>query len=222
MSSERRQFARVLRQQPTRAEEILWAQLRGSRFHGAKFRRQFPFDRYVVDFYCHAAKLAVELDGKQHEWFAHYDAGRTEIIESRAFASCASPMPRFAMTSIPCWREFTRNSVCPSVERRVPSPLPLSRRERGTHASQPYPAAARLLAAPRPANPSPAKPRRIIAQVEGSGAATNSRPCTETPVSSVCSTTPVTGFTVATSSTPPKSPSAMIGVLGSSPVRLSA
>ncbi len=83
MSSERRPFARVLRQQPTRAEEILWAQLRGSRFHGAKFRRQFPFDRYVVDFYCHAAKLAVELDGKQHEWFAHYDAGRTEIIESR-------------------------------------------------------------------------------------------------------------------------------------------
>ena len=81
MSSERRQFARALRQQPTRAEEILWAQLRGSRFYGAKFRRQVPFDRYVVDFYCHAAKLAVELDGRQHEWFADYDAGRTEVLE---------------------------------------------------------------------------------------------------------------------------------------------
>jgi very-short-patch-repair endonuclease len=83
MPLERRQFVRALRQQPTRAEEILWERLRGSRFHGAKFRRQVPFDRYVVDFYCHAAKLAVELDGRQHEWFADYDAGRTEVIGSR-------------------------------------------------------------------------------------------------------------------------------------------
>ena len=57
------------------------AQLRGSRFHGAKFRRQVPIDRYVADFYCHAAKVVVELDGKQHEWFADYDAGRTELLE---------------------------------------------------------------------------------------------------------------------------------------------
>jgi very-short-patch-repair endonuclease len=81
MPSERRRFARGLRKHPTRAEDILWTQLCGSRFEGAKFRRQVPIDRYVVDFYCHAAKLVVELDGKQHEWFAGYDAGRTEILE---------------------------------------------------------------------------------------------------------------------------------------------
>jgi very-short-patch-repair endonuclease len=46
-----------------------------------EMRRQVPFDRFVVDFYCHAAKLVVEVDGKQHEWFADYDAGRTEILE---------------------------------------------------------------------------------------------------------------------------------------------
>ncbi len=46
-----------------------------------KFRRQVPFDRYTVDFYCHAAKLVVELDGRQHEWFAGYGAGRTVFIE---------------------------------------------------------------------------------------------------------------------------------------------
>jgi very-short-patch-repair endonuclease len=78
-----REFARMLRKQPTKAEEILWRSLRGSRFHGAKFRRQVPFDRFVVDFYCHAAKLVVELDGKQHEWSADYDAGRTKVLESR-------------------------------------------------------------------------------------------------------------------------------------------
>jgi very-short-patch-repair endonuclease len=81
LPSERRQFARALRKHPTRAEDILSTQLRGSRFDGAKFRRQVPIDQYVVDFYCHAAKLVVELDGKQHEWFADYDSGRTEILE---------------------------------------------------------------------------------------------------------------------------------------------
>ncbi|MGA2795784.1 MAG: DUF559 domain-containing protein [Roseiarcus sp.] len=81
MASERREFARSLRKRQTRAEDILWERLRGSRFHGAKFRRQVPFDRFVVDFYCHAAKLVVEIDGKQHEWFSEYDAGRTEVLE---------------------------------------------------------------------------------------------------------------------------------------------
>ncbi len=81
MVENRRQFARRLRKTPTPAEEILWKHLRGSCFDGAKFRRQVPFDRFVVDFYCHSAKLAVELDGRQHEWFADYDAGRTEILE---------------------------------------------------------------------------------------------------------------------------------------------
>ena len=83
MTSERREFARLLRKHPTRAEELLWERLRGSRFDRAKFRRQVPFDRYVADFCCHAAKLVVELDGKQHEWFADYDAERTGVLQSR-------------------------------------------------------------------------------------------------------------------------------------------
>ena len=67
MPSERRQFARALRHQMTLAEDILWALLRGSRLNGAipglrpGDRRQVPFDRFVVDFYCHAGKLAVEI-----------------------------------------------------------------------------------------------------------------------------------------------------------------
>ena len=87
MTSESVQFARQLRKQPTRAEDILWERLRGSRFHGAKFRRQVPFDRCVVDFYRHAAKLVVDPrtairgDGKQHEWFSDYDARRSEVLQ---------------------------------------------------------------------------------------------------------------------------------------------
>ncbi len=82
MTSEPHEFARALRKHLTPAEDILWRRLRGSRFHGAKFRRQVPFDRYVADFYCHAAKLVVELDGVQHDWFIDYDHGRTDVIEN--------------------------------------------------------------------------------------------------------------------------------------------
>ena len=77
-TSEGAEFARQLRKHPTPAEDTLWRCLRGSRFHDAKFRRQVRFDRYVVDFYCHASKLVIELDGKQHEWFSNYDEGRSE------------------------------------------------------------------------------------------------------------------------------------------------
>ena len=40
----------------------------------------------MADFYCHAAKLIVELDGKQHDWFSDYDAGRTRVLQSRGFS----------------------------------------------------------------------------------------------------------------------------------------
>ena len=60
MAAERLGFARLLRSQPTKFEDVLWRSLHGSCFHGAKFRRQVPFDRFVVDFTCHAAKLVVD------------------------------------------------------------------------------------------------------------------------------------------------------------------
>jgi len=85
MVSEAHRFARGLRKGSTSAEDIFWARLRGSRFHGAKFKRQVPVDRYVVDFCCHAARLVVEIDGVQHEWQSPYDDGRTRTLESAGF-----------------------------------------------------------------------------------------------------------------------------------------
>ena len=58
--------ARQLRRVETDAERDLWRALRGHRFAGFKFRRQHPAGGYLLDFYCAAAKLAVELDGSQH------------------------------------------------------------------------------------------------------------------------------------------------------------
>lgn len=58
--------ARELRRWQTDAERLLWMLLRGRRLAGFKFRRQKPLGRYVLDFYCAAKRLAIELDGGGH------------------------------------------------------------------------------------------------------------------------------------------------------------
>ena len=58
--------ARQLRRDQTDVERDLWRALRGQRFAGLKFRRQHPAGIYILDFYCAAARLDVELDGFQH------------------------------------------------------------------------------------------------------------------------------------------------------------
>jgi very-short-patch-repair endonuclease len=59
--------ARRLRKESTPAERALWKALSDRRFLGLKFRRQVPIGPYVADFYCHALKLVLELDGDIHE-----------------------------------------------------------------------------------------------------------------------------------------------------------
>ncbi len=61
-----RTHARELRKEATDAESLLWNLLRGNQLSGKKFRCQHPLGNYILDFYCHDAKLAIELDGGQH------------------------------------------------------------------------------------------------------------------------------------------------------------
>jgi len=56
---------RELRRNPTEAEKAAWSLLRDRRL-GAKFRRQFPIENGVLDFYCFEYRLAIELDGGVH------------------------------------------------------------------------------------------------------------------------------------------------------------
>jgi len=58
--------ARSLRTTGTDAERKLWYHLRARRLGRFKFRRQHPIPPYVADFYCDELKLAIELDGAQH------------------------------------------------------------------------------------------------------------------------------------------------------------
>ena len=73
-------FARNLRRNQTDAEQRLWRYLRGGGLGGYKFRRQHEIPPYIVDFYCFAARLAVELDGSQH--CEECDAARTEYLKT--------------------------------------------------------------------------------------------------------------------------------------------
>lgn len=64
-------FARELRSHQTDAEQQLWHRLRRKQLHGLQFYRQKPIGPYIVDFYCAAARLVIELDGSQHFEPAH-------------------------------------------------------------------------------------------------------------------------------------------------------
>jgi 5-methyltetrahydrofolate--homocysteine methyltransferase len=74
---------RVMRNEPTFAEKMLWYSLRGSQLDGRKFRRQHGIGPYIVDFYCAEEKLIVELDGDVHdEPMVHaHDVERQEWLE---------------------------------------------------------------------------------------------------------------------------------------------
>ena len=76
------QYRRELRQESTEAEKLLWAELRNKKLNGLKFRRQHPIDKFVLDFYCHERKLAIELDGSIHDLKVNkdYDEARTAML----------------------------------------------------------------------------------------------------------------------------------------------
>lgn len=61
------EFARVLRQNQTEAENLLWQKIRNKQINNLKFRRQHPLNKYIADFYCHEKKLVIELDGSIHD-----------------------------------------------------------------------------------------------------------------------------------------------------------
>mgnify|MGYP001609301439 CR=1 FL=1 len=74
-------------------ERRLWWELRHSRLDGLKFRRQHPLGPYVLDFYCHAARLAVEVDGGSHriDGRRESDARRDEWLRDRGIHTLRLP-----------------------------------------------------------------------------------------------------------------------------------
>ena len=85
VSGELRDRVKELRRNMTPTEKILWQKLRHNRLNGFQFRRQQIIDGYIVDFYCHAKALVVEVDGDIHDQQVEYDNERDAHLISRGF-----------------------------------------------------------------------------------------------------------------------------------------
>ena len=102
--------AQQLRKNMTKEERKLWYEY--LRDYPHQFRRQVAFGNYILDFYCAAAKLAIELDGSQHYEAdsLEYDNRRTAFLNSMGIA-----VLRFANTDV--MRNL--NGVCQTIDMAV-------------------------------------------------------------------------------------------------------
>jgi very-short-patch-repair endonuclease len=77
--------AKNLRSHQTDAEQRLWYHLRAHRFLGLKFKRQKPIGPYIADFICESHRLAIEVDGGQHNEHEAYDKRRTAYLQGKGY-----------------------------------------------------------------------------------------------------------------------------------------
>ncbi|HOH03700.1 MAG TPA: endonuclease domain-containing protein [Polyangiaceae bacterium] len=112
-----RRLARRLRGDLTQAEQILWQELRGRTLGGFKFRRQHIVAGYVVDFYCPATRLAIEVDGPVHETQQSHDKARDAIIESQGIA-----LLRITNDDVHQQLEQVRNAILCACRTRATKP----------------------------------------------------------------------------------------------------
>ncbi len=87
ISPELKALCRRYRKNPTDTEEIMWQCLRNRNLGGYKFLRQHPIGGYVVDFYCHAKSLIVEIDGGIHNRkdIREKDEFRQKFLENNGY-----------------------------------------------------------------------------------------------------------------------------------------
>ena len=73
-------FARAMRRNMTPTERVLWNRLRRSALEGLHFHRQQIVAGFIVDFYCAAASIAIELDGPVHDSQLESDRERDQVL----------------------------------------------------------------------------------------------------------------------------------------------
>ena len=82
-TSDLKSLRRNLRTHGTPAEASMWKYLKSCQVVGLRFRRQFSIDRYILDFYCPEAKVALELDGEVHNRQIDKDEARDRDLLER-------------------------------------------------------------------------------------------------------------------------------------------
>jgi len=109
--------AKLLRKNMTKTEELLWDKLKGKQILGLRFRRQHPIDIFIADFYCHEARLVIEIDGDIHNYSIEFDDGREAEIEEYNIK-----VIRFSNDQVINDIESVVNNIRTAVQERILSP----------------------------------------------------------------------------------------------------
>ena len=121
-----RERARAFRRAMTPAETVLWKHLRAHQFSDLHFRRQQVIDGFIGDFFCHAARLVIEVNGEVHNATADYDAERDGIL-----AACGLRVLRFSNARIFDDLPACLLEIRAAVDAGIGNPPPPLRWERG-------------------------------------------------------------------------------------------
>jgi len=113
-----KQAANQLRKAMTDAEHRLWHRLRGNQL-GVKFRRQHPFENYILDFVCMDHQLIVEVDGSQHADDVAHDVARTERLKAGGFK-----VLRFWNNEVLNETDVVVQAICDALNPSPPQPSP--------------------------------------------------------------------------------------------------
>ena len=108
---------KLLRKNMTKTEELLWDKLKGKQILGLRFRRQHPIDIFIADFYCHEARLVIEIDGDIHNYSIEFDNGREAEIEEYNIK-----VIRFSNDQVINDIESVVNNIRTAVQERILSP----------------------------------------------------------------------------------------------------
>lgn len=74
-------YSQRLRNNLTNAEKLLWDRLKENKLE-FRFKPQHPIDIFIADFYCHALKLVIEIDGEYHKFQIEKDNTRASELEN--------------------------------------------------------------------------------------------------------------------------------------------
>ena len=115
--------AAELRKNMTTAEKVLWRQLRNRKVEGLKFRRQHPVDIFILDFYCHERKLAIEVDGEIHNQEDQREWDENRTFELNEFGI---QILRFSNDEVISHTERVVDSINEFLQLCKPHPQPFS------------------------------------------------------------------------------------------------
>jgi very-short-patch-repair endonuclease len=110
--------SRELRKNMTEAERLLWSRVRSKQLKGMQFYRQKPLGNYIVDFYCPAASLVIEVDGGQHY---SSEGIEKDTVRDRYLAELGLKVLRFSNIEVLKNIDAVVQNICDNMESSKPS-----------------------------------------------------------------------------------------------------